>query len=144
MKKWSNILLAIITIVFAACHPKLKPESNRKNVQKMEMMAYYQSSGKLGYMVDGVKIEGNNLIFNIHYQGACKPHTFRLVCDSAILKSKPVKTNLYLVHENNGDTCTDEIKKELIFDISRLKNLHHNPIQLNIDNLNTVLYEYKN
>jgi hypothetical protein len=130
-------------LLFGACHHKLTSKTNSSNIQKMEVLAYYQSSGKLGYKVESVKIDGDKLIFNIIHNGGCKPHTFRLIGDSTILKSKPIQTNLYLVHENNDDICADEIKKELIFDISRLKNMGHNPIQINIDHLNTLLYEYK-
>jgi hypothetical protein len=125
-----------------ACSKKSNPRS-QKNIPKVEMMAYYQGSNKLGYLVESVKINGNNIVFKIVHNGGCKPHSFRLICDSSIAKSNPVQTNLYLVHDNNNDTCADEIKKELIFDIARLKNLGYNPIQLNIDHLNTVLYEIK-
>lgn len=135
-----------ILVCFAllmACHPKSSPKVSSKDVLKVEMMAYYQSSGKLGYLVESLKLEENNLKFNIQYQGGCKPHSFRLICDSSLTKTIPAQTNLYLVHENNGDNCTQEIKKELIFDISRLKNLRNNSLLLNIDNLNTVQYETK-
>lgn len=142
MMKPNNFMMLACAFLMLACHPKSNPQKSKTETQKLEMLAYYQSSGKLGYLVDAVKVENDNLYFNVVYHGGCKPHTFRLICDSLILKSKPVKTNLYLLHENNGDTCHNEIKKELIFDISRLKNLHHHPIQLNIDNLNTVIYEY--
>lgn len=137
--------LVILGSVFAclACHPKSGQMAKSKAIPKMEILAYYQPSGNLGYLVESVKIEGDKIIFNIIHNGGCKPHSFRLIGDSTILKSKPVQTNLYLVHENNGDTCADEIRKELIFDISRLKHLGYNPIQLNIDHLNTILYEFK-
>jgi hypothetical protein len=141
MTKIAMLLLGFATL--NSCHSKLSPKTTSNNIQKMEVLAYYQSSGKLGYKVESVKIDGDKLIFNIIHNGSCKPHSFRLIGDSTLLKSKPEQTNLYLVHENNGDICADEIKKELIFDISRLKNMGYNPIQINIDNLNTLLYEYK-
>lgn len=143
MMKMNKIALLFIALASLACNPKSNPKNTAKDIQKVEILAYYQSSGKLGYLVESVKIEGDKLIFNIIHNGGCKPHSFRLIGDSTIAKSKPVQTNLFLVHENNGDICAEEIKKELIFDISRLKNLGFNPIQLNIDQLNTVLYEYK-
>lgn len=139
----NKIVLSLLMFFMAACHPKSRPDSKSKDIQKIEILAYYQSTGKLGYLTESVKIEGDKLIFNILHNGGCKTHSFRLIGDSTIAKSKPVQTNLYLVHENNGDTCANEIRKELIFDISRLKNLGFNPIQLNIDHLNTILYEYK-
>ena len=139
-----NKFLFLGCVIFMmACQSKLSPKASPKEVLKLEMMAYYQSSGKLGYLVEAVKIEENNLKFNIVYQGGCKPHSFRLICDSSLTKTQPIQTNLYLLHENNGDNCADEIKKELIFDISRLKNLGNKSLQLNIDNLNTVKYEIK-
>jgi len=138
-----NKLIALLFIITCcACHQKIN-KNNAKNIQKIEMLGNYQSSGKLGYLVTSVKIIEDQLSINIIYNGGCKPHSFRLIGDSTILQSNPVQTNLYLVHENNGDNCSNEIKKELIFDISRLKNLHHNPIQLNLDNLNTLTYQYK-
>lgn len=141
--KMNKILTLLMSFGLFACHQKSSPTNKAKEKQKIEILAYYQSSGKLGYLIESVKIEGDNLIFNIIHNGGCKPHTFRLIGDSTILKSKPVQTNVYLVHENNGDTCAAEIRKELIFDISRLKNLKYNPINLNIDHLNTILYEYQ-
>jgi hypothetical protein len=140
--KMIKMFLALITLSLLACNPKSSAVSNSKVVQKIEILAYYQSSGKLGYLVESVKIDGDKLIFNIVYAGGCKPHTFKLIGDSSISSSKPAQTNLYLVHDNNGDNCTNEIKKEIIVDIARLKNMRVNPIELNIDNLNTVLYKY--
>ncbi len=137
-----KLLLAMLTFSLLACNPKSTAVSKSKEVQKVEILAYYQSSGKLGYLVESVKIDGDKLIFNIVYAGGCKPHTFKLIGDSSISSSKPAQTNLYLVHDNNGDNCTNEIKKEIIVDIARLKNMRVNPIELNIDNLNTVLYKY--
>jgi hypothetical protein len=139
----NKIILLFFALASFACNPKSSPKNKAKNIQKVEILAYYQSSGKLGYLVESVKVDGDKLIFNIIYNGGCKPHSFRLIGDSTIAKSKPVQTNLFLVHENNGDICADELKKELIFDISRLKKFGFNPIQLNIDHLNTVIYEYK-
>jgi hypothetical protein len=141
--KMNNRILIFLCFFACSCSPKLSKKKVSKNIQPLEILAYYQSSGKLGYLVESVKIIDHQLIFNIIHNGGCKPHTFRLIGDSVIAKSKPVQTNLYLVHENNGDICADEIKKELTFDISRLKNFGFNPIQLNIDNLNTLIYEIK-
>jgi hypothetical protein len=141
--KPTSLMIVGCLLMIAACNKKSIPGNSKKEIPKVEMMAYYQASNKLGYLVESVKINGNNIVFKIVHNGGCKPHTFRLICDSSIAKSNPVQTNLYLVHDNNGDTCADEIKKELIFDITRLKNLGYNPIQLNIDHLNTVLYEIK-
>jgi len=143
MKTIKIALFFLGIAVISSCHKKITPKSTSNNIQKIEMMAYYQSSRKLGYLVESVEIEGDKLIFNIIHNGGCKPHTFRLIGDSSILKSKPIQTNVYLVHESNGDICAEEIKKELIFDISKLKNMGYNPLQINIDNLNTLLYEYK-
>ena len=140
--KMIKMFLALITLSLLACNPKSSAVSKSKEVQKIEILAYYQSSGKLGYLVESVKIDGDKLIFNVVYMGGCKPHTFKLIGDSSISASKPAQTNLYLVHDNNGDNCTNEIKKEIIVDIARLKNMRVNPIELNIDNLNTVLYKY--
>lgn len=143
MMKLSKIILFPIALLLFACHPKSSPKSKSKEIQKLEILAYYQSSGKLGYLIESVKIEGNLIVFNIIHSGGCKPHSFRLIGDSIISKSNIAQTNLYLVHENNGDVCTNEIKKELTFDISRLKNMGYNPIQLNIDNLNNIIYTFK-
>ncbi len=140
--KMNKFILLLCVLVICACNPKSIPAITSAGKQKIEVMAYYQSSGKLGYLVESIKIEDNLLFFNIKYIGGCKPHTFRLIADSSISASKPVQTNLYLVHENNGDNCSDEIKKELIFDIARLKNMGFNPLELNIDNLNTLTYKY--
>ena len=139
----NKLLIVLITIVSMACNPKSSAISKSNEIQKIEIMAYYQSSGKLGYLVENVKIVDDHLIFNVVYTGGCKTHTFRLIGDSAMSDTKPVQTNLFLVHENNGENCTTEIKKELVFDIARLKNLHQNPLLLNIDHLNSVLYQYK-
>ncbi len=125
-----------------SCTSKFK-KKDTNNKLKLEILGNYEGNAKLGYLVESVKLNGDFLIFNIVYEGGCKPHSFRLIGDSLILKSKPPQTNLYLLHENNGDKCTEKIKKELIFDVSRLKNFKYNPLILNIDHLNSVTYEYK-
>lgn len=141
--KMIKIYLSVLILGFYACNQKTSPAKHTIEKQKVEIMAYYKSSGKLGYLVESVKLVEDQLIFNIVYNGGCKPHTFKLIADSSVSSTTPIQTNLFLVHENNGDNCVDEIKKELVFDIKRLKNLGFNPIQLNIDNLNTISYQYK-
>lgn len=139
-----NIFIIISLMLLAwSCSTKIKTTHKSKDILKMEVLGYYQGSKMLGYLVESAKVENNYLIMNIVYEGGCQPHTFRLIADSTFREGNPPITNLFLVQDSNNDKCHDKVKKELIFDISRLQNFKHEKMILNIDNLNTLLYERK-
>lgn len=58
----------------------------------------------------------------VRYGGGCKKHDFKLLWDGAILKSIPPKVNLYIIHNDRGDTCRALITEELQFRLSDLIN----------------------
>lgn len=87
-----------------------------------------------------MKIKDNdNLSIEISFYGGCKDHLFRLFGffdDHRIL-------NLFLEHDSNDDQCKMIVRKELLFDLSPIKNNY----QLNKQNKekdNSLILKLKN
>ena len=133
------MLLALLSF---GCKTPKSASKLASSMPKLEMIPYYNSTGKMGYLVNSSSISGDVLSIQITYLGNCKEHTFKLVCDSSISNPEKPITNVYLLHDDNLETCTLEVKKELKFDISRLKNLKKNPILIDLNKLQTLEYKY--
>lgn len=78
-----------------------------------------------GYPSDAAQIisialEENSLNLEVAYQGGCQQHTFKLYAWSAFLESLPPQGTLYLSHNANKEECTDEILRQLTFDLTPL------------------------
>jgi hypothetical protein len=58
------------------------------------------------------------LTVSVQYSGGCKKHDFQLVWDGTYTKSLPPQISLFLIHNNNGDTCKAIVREELQFVLS--------------------------
>ncbi|MDM8523266.1 serpin family protein [Desulfococcaceae bacterium HSG8] len=74
------------------------------------------------YIIENSEIKGDEVRFSVHYSGGCETHEFKLVAWNYFLESYPVQAEILLAHDSNGDPCEAEIRKELTFDLSRLKD----------------------
>jgi hypothetical protein len=78
-----------------------------------------------GFPNDAAKItsatlEENILTIHVTYQGGCQEHDFALHAATAFLQSIPPQALLHLSHDANGDTCKQNIEKQLSFDLTPL------------------------
>ncbi len=68
--------------------------------------------------ITAVTIESYILKIQVVYQGGCQEHTFGLHGETPFLLSNPPQWPLYLSHDAHGDTCTETMEKQLLFDLS--------------------------
>jgi hypothetical protein len=86
--------------------------------------------------INSVVLEENSLKLEVTYQGGCQQHTFKLYAWSAFLESSPPQGTLYLSHDANKEECTDEIVRQLTFDLTPLdrerNDASEHPLRLRI------------
>jgi hypothetical protein len=68
-----------------------------------------------------VRLERNILKINVTYLGGCQEHTFGLHGETPFLLSNPPQWSLYLSHDAHGDTCTENLEKQVSFDLTPME-----------------------
>ena len=68
--------------------------------------------------ITSIALERNILKINVTYQGGCQEHAFGLQGETAFLESNPPQWSLYLSHDAQGDNCTENVEKQLAFDLT--------------------------
>ena len=129
-----NRLIVILNIVLlSACHHKELTSADNKS--KTNATAVTAGGIKdvvidatlniyaIGayYKVDSIEINNDTLSVFVAYSGGCKEHDWSLFTNGVYNKVHPPEITVCLKHNNNGDACRQIIKKELKFNISKLK-----------------------
>jgi hypothetical protein len=76
--------------------------------------------------INSVKINENSLIADISYSGGCKDHEFALVISKYFNKTYPVQVEVFISHNNNGDSCEAFLTEEIAFSLLPLRDLYRN------------------
>lgn len=127
------LILSVLSILFLAqCKDKKKCASNDEiTEEKMNDsdtgsadaliigQAAYEGSAPI--TINNVSIKGDIMTFSVTHSGGCKDHTYELLFTGAYAKSLPVQAKFYLKHNSNGDFCKQLVQKEIMFDISEIK-----------------------
>jgi hypothetical protein len=91
-----------------------------------------EAKGKT-YRIKSFIIAGNILSIDVSYRGGCGQHTFELYSNGLLKKSLPPQIDVFLEHKKENETCSEEIKQTLKFDISALKKSGYDLIVVNIN-----------
>ena len=102
--------------------------------------SYTNTDSVKNYFIDSLKINGDILSIFINYSGGCKNHTFELIGNKFYAKSLPPQTTVYLVHNNNGDSCRELIQSELKFNIKQLKYSGQNAVIVYVGKSHRIAY----
>ena len=78
------------------------------------------------YVVNSAEFDSDTLNLEISYSGGCEDHQFLLIAWNYFLESYPVRANLLLLHNANGDVCRALITSKLSFDMSPLREEYSN------------------
>lgn len=70
------------------------------------------------YFITNAFIWEDVLNVSVQYSGGCKKHDFQLVWDGTEMESFPPQIQLFLIHNNNEDTCKAIVREELQFVLS--------------------------
>jgi len=77
------------------------------------------------YSIDGVALDGAELVVSVGYSGGCEDHDFVLCWpDQAFMESYPVQVALEVSHDAHGDACEAWIREELRFDLSPMSQAY--------------------
>ncbi len=76
---------------------------------------------------------------HISYHGGCGKNNFELYSNGLLMKSMPPQLEIYLEREQENETCNDEIKQLLKFDLSPVKKPGNAKIILNINSAENKL-----
>jgi hypothetical protein len=97
-------------------------------------------------IINNMEIDNNgNLLIGISFNGGCKEHLFRLFGFFEDQKT----LILILEHNSNGDDCKMIVSKDLLFDLSVVRNhyiekykenIQHNYITIKLQNIGLKYY----
>ncbi len=86
------------------------------------------------FRINSVYTNDDYLIYHIQYGGGCKKHEFQLFSRDGIYRSNPPQADLFLSHNNNGDTCEALVPDTLVFDLTPLRTRGYVRLGLRIYN----------
>ena len=69
-------------------------------------------------------IDQDMLTVTVSYTGGCREHAFTLVPGDVFLESYPVKFNVTLAHDADGDPCEAYPTETYAFDLTPIKELY--------------------
>ncbi len=69
-------------------------------------------------------LQGDLLKLQVMYAGGCIRHDFVLYGSSAFLKSNPPQAEIFLSHNARNEPCISLTRKELVFDLTPLKQAY--------------------
>jgi hypothetical protein len=76
-------------------------------------------------------MRGDALHVTVQYGGGCARHEFSLVASQGFMESHPVQSAIAILHRGHGDACKALLQRELIFDLTALKNEWRRAYQAN-------------
>jgi len=135
MKFFISLFLLMILSCFSGCD-KNGSEETTDNLLGTDMVIFipldsdkvilsngFDSSSAImdSYTVNNAEFDSDTLNLEISYSGGCEEHQFLLIAWNYFLESYPVRANLLLSHNANGDACRALITSKLSFDMTPLK-----------------------
>lgn len=72
------------------------------------------------YTIEKAFLTDTTLTIELGYWGGCNEHSFDLIFNGMYKKSLPRQADLFLVHENHGDTCKDKRNITLRYNLSSI------------------------
>ncbi|MHA1968623.1 MAG: hypothetical protein ACW964_12560 [Candidatus Hodarchaeales archaeon] len=116
------IVSVVTTIGYGAI--MLNENLNRDSNQIILNQTAYSNAKQDPYNIYNVILEADLLTIAVRYGGGCADHDFSLIGSTSFMESSPVQLNILLSHNANGDNCEALLMKELVYDISPIKNLY--------------------
>lgn len=76
------------------------------------------------FIPGAVMLTSDTLALRVAYGGGCAAHRFRLYASYLFSERHPVASDVFLAHDNGGDTCEAYISEEVRFDLTPLKETY--------------------
>jgi hypothetical protein len=146
MKKlFKLIFISSIILLVSGCIFRNPFEDNEDSNKKTEKIIIFENRNDVDIYTDpatikDARIEDDQLKLKVSYGGGCEKHEFKLFGSRLFMESNPLQAAIYLSHNSNGDLCKALLSKELIFDISPLKETCLQ-MYVNVDSIMLRIYE---
>ena len=142
------IVSVVTTIGYGAIILNENPSQNSNQII-LDQTAY-SNARQDSYNINNVTLEADILTIAVSYGGGCADHYFSLIGSTTFMESFPVQMNILLSHNANGDNCEAFFMKDLVFDLSPIKNLFQQSysetsgtVILNLDGSNdSISYQF--
>lgn len=72
----------------------------------------------------GATVDGDRLQLRIRHAGGCAEHDFSLLHSGVFVETEPVQIYLQLAHNAHGDPCRALVSRDVLFDLSPLKQTY--------------------
>jgi hypothetical protein len=114
------LTIPVFLIIALSCKTRQEASKQHKKDVPLAILAdsFEDYERSAGVEIRSAVIVENILTLDVAYSGGCADHEFILVGAKMIQKSLPPKRGIMLYHNNNGDTCREQIEKTLQFDIT--------------------------
>ncbi|MCF8373276.1 MAG: hypothetical protein K9H64_16775 [Bacteroidales bacterium] len=74
----------------------------------------------LSYSITDATLADTILTIELNYSGGCVDHSFDIIFNGMYKKSLPRQADLFLLHNNKGDTCTENKSIILRYNLSSI------------------------
>ncbi len=133
MKKLGLIFICLLPVLFE-CNIFNNSDSTAKT-KTDDTLVFFSNKDQIDFpddaaTIDSIKIIQDQLLIQIHFGGGCKTHQFALYVWQGLSKSNPPQVEIFLSHDNHGDSCEAWLGQELEFDLIPVKDYFSTTYQL--------------
>ena len=76
------------------------------------------------YILNEAEVVGDILTLDVSYRGGCETHEFNLLVNGSFVGADPVRLDISLAHDANGDPCGEWITVDCPFDLTPIKRVY--------------------
>lgn len=133
-----NTLLFSSFLFFVSCAGTHKSQTSAPvETKKIIVEQGHAVNEEKTYTINSFSVEADVLTLNLTYKGGCGKHNFELYSNGLLMKSLPPQLDVILEHRQENETCTDEKKQTLKFDLAPIKKPGNPKVILNINSADT-------
>lgn len=137
-------VLILLTLASCSSAQKTKSTAKEKTVSGVLQIdtAFDRTVLKPNIQILQSMISGDTLWLEVEYSGGCATHSFELKSKGQWMKSMPPKLNLYLIHNDAGDSCREVIQEKLSFLVNSAQYGGQHKVRFTVNENNNNLLEY--
>jgi hypothetical protein len=126
----STVAIGIYTLNFLNQSDQANLSNDHLGIQQILLNeSIFKSAPRDQVTFKGITLDQDRLSLEVSYGGGCKDHIFVLIGSDVFMESHPVQTNIVLSHNANNDMCEALLMKDMVFDLSPLKESYQDAYQ---------------
>jgi len=127
MPPYARVVLAVAIACAAGCgspSATSRVEGDLQVDQGVTLQTELPTSlGGDAYRIAGTPAAVNDTLrVTVEYSGGCARHNFSLHASRVFMESHPVQSAIVIRHNANGDQCRAMLRRDLTFDLTRLRD----------------------